>query len=46
MVTFSVAERELILKIALGFHLVIASFRLYLNILFVMTAAILAELFR
>ena len=46
MVACSVAERELILTTALEFHLEIASFRLYLAIVFVMTAAILAELFR
>lgn len=46
MVAFSVAEKELILTSALGFHLAVASFRLYLNTAFVVTATILAGLFR
>jgi len=33
-VGFSVADRELILTTALGFHRVIASFRLHLKIVF------------
>lgn len=40
-VALSVAETELILTAALRFHLAVASFRLYLNTAFVVTAAIL-----